>query len=303
MIIAITGGSGYIGKKLLENLLKTNHEIRLLSRKPIAYIDRIKFFVGDLTNPEHDLSEFLNGVDILYHCAGELKNEHLMHDLHISGTKRLIRYAKDNISLWIQLSSVGAYGNHRVGIVSEKSKENPSGVYEETKTISDNLVINSGIPFAIVRPSNVFSKEMQNQSLFQMISLIEKGLFFFIGGKGSIVNYIHVDKLVEALIICGTNKKAIGEIFIVSQSTTVEKMIFSFMGALDRDKYCLTIPESIVRVIAFMFRFIPSFPLTKSRIDALTGRCTYNSNKIKKSLGLEFKTSIEEDFRSLIKKR
>jgi len=303
MIIAITGGSGYIGKRLLDNLLNTNYEIRLLSRKPFINKNRIKFFLGDLTSPKDDLSEFLDGVDVLYHCAGEINNENLMHELHVNGTKRLISYAKGNIGLWVQLSSVGAYGNHRVGIVSEKSKENPSGMYEETKTISDNLVINSGIPFAIVRPSNVFSKEMQNQSLFQMISLIEKGLFFFIGGKESIVNYIHVDKLVEALINCGINKKAIGEIFIVSQSTTVEKMIFSFMGALERDKYCLTIPESIVRVIAFMFSFIPRFPLTKSRIDALTGRCTYNSNKIKKSLGLEFKTSIEEDFRSLIKKR
>ena len=151
MIIAITGGSGYIGKRLLDNLLNTNFEIRLLSRKPFINKNRIKFFLGDLTSPKDDLSEFLDGVDVLYHCAGEINNENLMHELHVNGTKRLISYAKGNIGLWVQLSSVGAYGNHRVGIVSEKSKENPSGMYEETKTISDNLVIKSGIPFAIVR--------------------------------------------------------------------------------------------------------------------------------------------------------
>ncbi|WP_435189555.1 NAD-dependent epimerase/dehydratase family protein [Pseudothioglobus sp. nBUS_23] len=303
MIIAITGGTGYIGKKLVENLLKTNHEIRLLSRKPIMKNDRINFFLGDLTNPEHDLSKFLNGVDILYHCAGELKNEHLMHDLHINGTKKLIRNAKGNISLWVQLSSVGAYGNHRFGTISEKSEEKPYGVYENTKTISDSLVINSNIPYVIVRPSNVFSKDMHNQSLIQMISMIKKGLFFFIGKKGSIVNYIHVDKVVDVLINCSLNKNAVGEVFIVSESTSVEKMIFSFMEALDRDNYLMRMPESFVRLTAFLFSFYPYFPLKKSRIDALTSRHTYNSNKIKNLLSLEFKTSIEEDFKSLIKEK
>jgi nucleoside-diphosphate-sugar epimerase len=303
MIIAITGGSGFIGKKLLESYLETDHEIRILSRKIHLKDNRIKSFFGDLTDPKIDLSNFLDSVDILYHCAGEIKNPHLMNELHINGTKRLINYAQGNINLWVQLSSVGAYGNYRSGIITEDSPEDPVGIYENTKTISDSLVMKSEIPYVILRPSNVFGKDMKNQSLFQLISLIKRDLFFFIGKKGSIVNYIHVDKVVEALIHCGSNKNAIGEIFIISQSTTVEKMIFTLKMALDKDKFCLRLPESFVRLIALLLVFIPRFPLKVSRINALTGRCTYNSNKIFNSLSLEFKNSIEEDFISLLKKR
>ena len=303
MIIAITGGSGFIGKLLVEQYLQTNHQVRLLSRRPLPKNNRYTSYIGDLTDPNIDLSGFLDGVDIIYHCAGEVINEALMNELHVNGTLRLINQAKGKVGRWIQLSSVGAYGTCRSGIVTEESLELPTSVYETSKTISDNLVKDSGVPYTILRPSNVFGKDMNNQSLYRMLTMIQQGMFFYIGKSGALLNYIHVDKVVEALIICGNNKNAIGEVFILSESITTEKMTSSFMEGLGIERKVLRFPEWLIRMVIYVCRVIPKFPLTSSRIDALTGRCIYNSNKIQKLLGFEFRTTLEENFKSLIKEK
>ena len=59
MIIAITGGSGFIGRNLVSSHIEQGDEVRLLSRKKILNDSYIKYFVGDLSNPDVDLSNFL----------------------------------------------------------------------------------------------------------------------------------------------------------------------------------------------------------------------------------------------------
>jgi len=295
MIIAITGGSGFIGKQLVNRHIQQGDQVRLLSRKPLLGNISVQYFLGDLSNSDVDLSSFVDGVDILYHCAGEINNESLMQELHVSGTQRLVDAAQGKIGRWVQLSSVGAYGVCRTGIITENSKEQPCGIYERTKTESDKIVKNSGISYATLRPSNVFGSDMPNQSLIGLLYAVRKGLFFFTGKENeSLVNYIHVGDVVGALMHCGSDDKALGEVFNLSQSTTVENMIASFTSGMASDKKILRFPEGIVRIVAGVFGRIPGFPLTSSRVDALTGRCIYNSTKVQKTLGFRYSMTLEE---------
>mgnify|MGYP006411780937 FL=1 len=300
MIIAITGGSGFIGKLLVDRHIQQGDQVRLLSRKAPLKGVSAEYYLGDLSNPNVDLSSFLDGVNVLYHCAGEINNESLMQGLHVNGTQRLVNAAQGKIDRWVQLSSVGVYGVCRTSMITEDSKERPFGVYERTKVESDNIVKNSGIPYAILRPSNVFGNDMPNQSLRGLLHVVRKGLFFFIGKENeSLVNYVHVTDVVEALIRCGSDDKALGEVFNLSQSTTVEKMITSF----ESDKKILRLPEWIARIIAGVFGWVPRLPLTPSRVDALTGRCVYNSKKVQKILGFKYSMILEEGFELFAKQK
>jgi len=217
--------------------------------------------------------------------------------LHVNGTQRLVDVAQGKIGRWVQLSSVGVYGACRDGTITEDSKEQPFGIYEQTKTESDKIVKNSGIPCVILRPSNVFGIDMPNQSLRGLLRTIQKGLFFFIGKEDkSLVNYVHIEDVVEALMCCGSDDKALGEIFNLSQSETVEKMIAAFASGIGSDKKILRFPEIVVRVLVSFFGKIPKFPLTSSRVDALTGRCVYDSIKVQKILGFKYSMTLEERF-------
>ena len=297
MIIAITGGSGFIGSLLVDKHLKQGDQVRLLSRNTLLERKNVQYFFGDLSNSSVDLSDFVDGVDILYHCAGEVNNKSLMRELHVNGTQRLVDVAQGKIGRWVQLSSVGVYGACRDGTITEDSKEQPFGIYEQTKTESDKIVKNSGIPCVILRPSNVFGIDMPNQSLRGLLRTIQKGLFFYIGKENkSLVNYVHIADVVEALMCCGSDDKALGEVFNLSQSETVEKMITSFASGIGSDKKILRFPEIVVRVLVSFFGKIPKFPLTSSRVDALTGRCVYDSTKVQKILGFKYSMTLEERF-------
>ena len=300
MVIAVLGASGFIGLKLVSELIEQKNHVRVLSRKKEYPIPGVEVFVGDLTDPDINLEDFMHHIDVLYNCSGEIKNISLMRELHVFGTERVISFAIKEATLWIQLSSVGAYGTCRNKVVTEKCVESPVGVYETTKTESDDLVRRSGMDYVILRPSNVFDLSMSNQSLFQLIRLIRKKYFFYIGKGGYQANYVHVDDVVSSLILCSKNRNALYNTFILSQTLTVEKMIESFQLGLRIQYKPFRVPESLIRVfvktLTLLYR---ALPLTESRIDALTCNCRYDSTKINEKLGFEFDSSLEDRFSEL----
>ena len=299
MIVSITGGAGFIGKRLVQSLLEAGHQLRVLSRKKRDTVEGIEYYVGDLSKDDTDYSAFLENVDVLFHCAGEVSNQDLMYKLHVDGTRQLLKQAKNKkVGRWVQLSSVGAYGACRNGLITETSPENPKGIYEKTKTLADESVRDSGIPYVILRPSIVFASDMPNQSLNQLLSMIRKGIFFYIGRSGALVNYVHVNDVVNALILCGQNSRAINNTYNISQTLEIEGMVHALLGGDGRNKKFLHFPEGMLRGAVKLLEKLPHFPLNLSRIDALTGNCKYSSSKIKKELGFEFKLSLEERFQS-----
>ncbi len=309
MIVAVTGGTGFIGKKLIERLIERGDSVRLLTRNSRLPKDfpnvAVEVCQCDLLDMDIDrLATMLEGVEVIYHCAGQLSDAKAMRLLHVEGTRKLLQAAEGKVSHWVQLSSVGVYGPVHEGIVDESSRLNPIGEYEITKTESDALVIDAasrgGFSWAILRPSNVFGASMTNQSLFKMAAMVDKGLFFYIGQPGASANYIHVDNVAEGLIRCGTMDAARGGIFNLSDHRTLEQFVSMIAQALGKSAPRLRIPLPIARLVAATLGKLPGFPLTSSRVDALTNRADYPVSHIRQTLGYQHVRSMEEGVRELV---
>lgn len=298
MIVSITGGKGFIGEYLVDKLLRQGDQIRLLSRRPTMSHDGINYYVGDLSKPGSDFTDFVNGADIIFHCAGEINNESLMQQLHVDGTQQLLDASRGRVGRWVQLSSVGAYGVCRENLISEKSPERPCRVYEQTKTEADRIVKKSGIPYVILRPSAVFGLRMRNQSLYQLLDMVKNGLFFYLGKEGALVNYVHVEDVVEALVLCAKDNRALDNTYNLSQTIKIEQMVKSFQLGLNIERKLFRLPEAPFRLLANIFSWLPGFPLTVSRIDALTGFCIYDSKKIIEELDFKFIFPLEDRFKA-----
>jgi nucleoside-diphosphate-sugar epimerase len=297
MIVSITGGRGFIGKYLTEKHLYKDDTVRLLTRNLSFTQDCVEYFEGDLSDPGVELADFVEGSDLLYHCAGEINDESMMRPLHVDGTQRLVEASlKGGVGRWVQLSSVGAYGVCRSGVVTEMSPENPSSVYEKTKTEADDIVKSSGIPYVILRPSNVFGLTMRNQSLFRLVEMLRRGWFFYIGEAGVLFNYVHVADVVEALVLCGSDDRAYDKTYNLSQTIEIEQMVESISLGLVVERKIFRLPDYPIRLLGNAFGWLPGFPLTVSRIDALTGRHRYQSSKIIEELCFEFDSSLHERF-------
>jgi len=306
MLVGITGGSGFIGKTLVEKHIANGDDVRILTRYASTKFkhNRINLYYGDLTGSVDKLASFVENVDVLYHCAGETRDENKMYETHLTGTKNLCEAAKNRIGHWVQLSSVGVYGSQSDGLITEETHGNPIGIYETSKAKSDQIVIDYALKKAfqctILRPSNIYGPTMKNQSLFQLIKMVDRGLFFYIGSTGASANYIHVDNVVEALTMCGRKSTFDVGIYNLSDYLPIESFIDVIADELGRPKPSVRISERFLRLCAPLFDLIPGFPLTTSRINAMTLRTVYSIQKIQNSLGYSHLVSMEKGIRDLV---
>ncbi len=308
MIVAVTGASGFIGSALLDKLLARGDTVRVLTRQTIGqWPQGIAVHVADLTDPAAlpALAAFCDGADVLFHCAGDYRDESRMAALHVIGTHRLLQAARGRVGHWVQLSSVGAYGPHRDGIVTEDSPLAPVGPYETTKTESDRLVLAEvaagRMAATLLRPSTVFGPTMSNQSIFQLIGAIDRGRFFFIGPPGASANYISVAGVVEALLLCASRSMAHNRTYNLSDWCSMETWVGAICAALGRPALTLRMPAAPLRMAAGLLQGLPGFPLTRSRVDALTNRSRYANNRIETELGYRHPITLEQGAREMVK--
>jgi nucleoside-diphosphate-sugar epimerase len=304
--VAVTGGTGFIGRQLILKLMERGDSVRILSRRPLSEtgISGAHICYGDLSDREARLEDFVDGADVLYHCAGVINDTRRMHSVHVQGTERLLAAVRGRIGKWVQLSSVGAYGPVSSGTVTEEWPESPVGEYERTKTESDRLVravSNEGaFPAVLLRPSIVYGLNMRNRSLFQLIRMIDRGLFFFIGPLGANANYIHVANIVEALICCGMQQRANGRAYIVSDHRSLEEFVGMIAMVLGRPVPRHRLPLPLAHFFARLERWIPGFPLTESRVEALSNRAVYSCSRIQDELGYIHPISMEQGIRQMV---
>jgi nucleoside-diphosphate-sugar epimerase len=155
--------------------------------------------------------------------------------------------------------------------------------------------------YSILRPSNVIGKNMTNQSVRSLVNMIRKKLFFYIGPSSAcaIATYIHVNDVVDALVLCANDVRAQGEIFNLSNDCGMSEIVDAVAKNAGIRSPTLCIPERSVRLLAKCLALFGQTPLTQSRIDALTKRTRYPNNKIKDRLAFSPRHSIPEAIASL----
>ena len=298
--VCVTGGSGFVGSRLVDKLVEKELSVRVLTRSlKNNFPPGVDVFIGDLTSLDTDIDNFLIGCDVLINCAGETSDLDQMQKLHVEGIEILIKaidrvYQKNARPLHlVQLSSVGAYGAATSPcfprIVSETSEVMPRGVYELTKRMADEIIkqksLLNSFSYSILRPSNIVGLMMPNQSFRQLLDAIKNKKFFYIGSKSSISTYVHVDDVIDAILLCAFDGRAKNQVFNLSNDCALNNIVSKVSNYYGFTDHFLCLPESLVRFSIFIFNKFTRLPLNKNRIDALVSKTTYPTKKIEDVLG------------------
>lgn len=309
MVAVVTGARGFIGSALVTRLLAEGHEVRVVTRTTVPAVtdcSLLKAFVLDLLRPfpPKVILGILEGADVVFHCAGETKRVECMRQLHVDATKRLAEAASGGLGRWVQLSSVGVYGPRTSGIVDEDSAANPANEYERTKLGGDEVVADIGsrnaLEYSILRPSIVFGPTMTNESVFSLIRTIAKRQFVFIGPPGAVANYVALENVVDALMLCGTNPRAAGRTYIVNDHRRWERVVYTIADCLGVRRPSIRVPKGVALASCSILGRFARWPLSRARVDAMTGRCVYSTRRIEQELGYAHGLSAEDAMRGMV---
>lgn len=192
MRILITGGSGFLGGHLVEGLTKVGHKCTIYDfEKPNFKIKNTLFIEGDILD-EKKIGKALNGIDIIYHFAGEAdisnsnKFPNSAVENNILATSKLLNLAvKKKIKRFIFASTVYVYSEQ-------------GGVYRTTKQACELLIENYkniyNLDFTILRFGSLYGPRANNFNwLKNVISNLKKNKNILRETSGNeLRSYIHV---------------------------------------------------------------------------------------------------------------
>jgi NADH dehydrogenase len=194
MKIAITGGTGFIGRYMIRGLRAEGHTMRAFTRpgREEAVDQPCEIHIGDLTDPS-SVEGFLEGCELLLHLASA--HDHLgddeMQTVNIRGTEALLEEARNN-----------APDNFQIWVVSSAVIGAPVySYYRDSKRVQEKIIRGSGIEWASFRPTLVYGVgDYRHTAPLLRKCAAEKGTFWVPHDGKSKINPVHVDDVVQAVI-------------------------------------------------------------------------------------------------------
>jgi uncharacterized protein YbjT (DUF2867 family) len=197
VILAVTGGTGFVGGHLLRVAGEAGRSVRALTRTPRLAEASISWVEGALDRPD-SLAALCEGADAVIHIAGLISgSKAAFQQVNVEGTRNLVEAArKTGLRRFIHVSSLAA-------------REPALSAYGASKGESETVVRESGLDWTIVRPPAVFGPgDRETLELFRMarrgvVALPPKGRF----------SVVHVEDLCRLLLALPDRPETIGQLY------------------------------------------------------------------------------------------
>jgi uncharacterized protein YbjT (DUF2867 family) len=281
MKIFLAGASGYVGERVLDDLLAAGHEVTALvhserSREEIARADpNVKAVKGDVTSADDMLRAVPSGTQAVIYLPGLLR-ESPTHDrssaskpitfraVHVEGVRNVLAAAKAaGARRWVQMSALGA-------------RQNGATEYYRTKWEAEELVRASGLGWTILRPSLIFDDRPRRQHNFvaEVANAIHLAPFVPILGSGKfLLQPVSVDDVSQTIIQSLTKAETIGKIYEMGgpEKMTYRELVRIIAAARGTKKPAIKIPLWAIMSVARLLGRFSWFPITVDEIVML--RC------------------------------
>ncbi len=182
MRVLVTGGSGFLGSHVVEQLVKMGHSVRALvrtssNRKFLQTLKGVELAEGSVENASA-VEEATKGVDAIVHAAGLVKarNQAEFWATNVEGTKNLLEGAKKHapgLKRFVFVSSLEVSGPAAGGLPVGLAQELPMSTYGRSKLEAERLVKSAKdiLPVTILRPTAVYGpRDNEMVEVFRSVS-------------------------------------------------------------------------------------------------------------------------------------
>tara|TARA_Y100000385_G_scaffold233547_1_gene246437 strand:+ start:909 stop:1811 length:903 start_codon:yes stop_codon:yes gene_type:complete len=210
--VLVTGGAGFIGTELVQQLHNKGYEITILDKQenPIG-LDHVKYIQGDLQSAARCVMACA-GQDYVIHLAAKARipesfiNPDAYFDANVTGTRNILTAASAvGIRKFVYAGSSSVYGNN-VAPNKPTHKPDPLNYYAMSKLFGEHLCkqykIMFDLNYNIMRFFTVYSENQPTSLMFgKFAELVKNGKPVTIHGDGEMRrDYIHVSDVASALI-------------------------------------------------------------------------------------------------------
>ncbi len=299
----ITGGAGFLGKKLAHALTANGHEVRLLVRNPkqqeAMRQSPFSFALGDL-HDESSLRGACEGMDWVFHTAGLISynpaKADLMYRTNVLGTKAIAQAAlQEKVKRFLHVSSTAAIGVSQ-DPHTPMNEETPFNArylrlaYFDTKYEAEQellKVVHKGLDAVIINPGSLLGPGDTRRYEKGYAGLIYqyKPPVLFHGG----INFVDIDDVVRGAL-SAIHKGRTGERYILGgENLGFDDMIRRVNAILGRPSPRHYVPLSLMGAVAQALKFLNKFGVDLHMTPELVRQvCTWylyvDSSKAQKEL-------------------
>ena len=228
--ILVTGGTGFIGRTLIDELLAQGLEVASFALPgedvPSHWGNRVKVHRGDITRAA-DVNAVMQDVKTVFHLAavmgmGAYKDHEV---ITVQGSQHVFDVALANNCKVVLAASIVVYGDQiQTRLCHEDLPHGKhQGPYSWAKMAQEKLALDyqsKGMQLTLIRPANVYG--VGSGPLVEgLLEAIEAGILPVVGDGSGNAGLVHVNNLVSAFIIAANSAQANGRIYTVCDGLDV----------------------------------------------------------------------------------
>ena len=258
MDILVTGAAGLIGGEVCARLARRGHRVTALVRakrevlanngSPAAVAEVV---AGDVTQDRLGLDEadwqgLVERTDLVIHCAALTRfdaDEEAYRATNIEGTARVIELVREAEAALLQVSTAYVCGE-RSGPVREDDPlptDDFTNGYEASKAAAERLVRQSGVPFAVARPSIVVGESetgaiRQFDTIYAAFKLIAEGRVQHMPVReGATLDFVPLDHVAGSIVALAERMEAAagGTFHLVSGGPVPVELFAQAIGSFE----------------------------------------------------------------------
>lgn len=254
----VTGAAGFIGGHLVERLVASGHVVRAVDcltpyydvrqkRETLAVLERLAgctVHADDLRDA--DLDALLDGVDVVYHQAGQpgvraswdAFESYVEHNVLV--TRRLLdASSRAGLRCFVYASSSSVYGDRTAYPTTESDLPAPQSPYGVTKLAAEHLCgvygRNAGVPTVSLRYFTVYGpRQRPDMAMHRLLEAAITGEPFPMFGDGSQVrDFTYVGDVVEANVLAAEASLPPGTVVNVAGGSSVDmRSVVRLVGSI-----------------------------------------------------------------------
>lgn len=244
-VIALTGGSGFVGSNVLTHLLQAGYKIRLLSRNPKLTIDSslpIKVIHGGL-HDQTALKQLISGCHSVVHCAGRVRGQNFS------------KFQEDNSLATHQLHSL-VHQDKQIKqfiYISSLAARHPQlSNYAKSKKLAEDAIVNQPKAITIRPPALYGPKDTELKPLFDGMKL---GISLIPGNKENRFSLLHISDLCQIILLGLDDKLAYNHVYEPDDGKT-NGYCWTEINAIasrvfQRKVYAITVPKALLKSLAY----------------------------------------------------